>query len=175
MTHPGSFEMKSYSARQCGVTVGPPAAGTDLLFTTVCTCCCGSCCCCCCNCNCRKIRTSSAVRTGCGGCDGPIGVFMLFVWLMCCWLVGGVPVITFSIFCAIVCCLPLIANTVANLALLIWLWDAFFMPSNIRINSTFGGSSSILISTSTRHSGQRNSVWLATMTCTGREYTQKMG
>lgn len=45
-----------------------------------------------------------------------------------------------------------------------WPIVKLFMPSKIRISSTFGGRLSILISTKTRHSGHRSSVWLATIT-----------
>lgn len=41
---------------------------------------------------------------------------------------------------------------------------ALFIPPKIRISSTFGGRSSILISTKTRHSGHLSSEWLDTIT-----------
>lgn len=40
---------------------------------------------------------------------------------------------------------------------------AFFIPSKIRIRSTFGGRSSILASTRILHSGQRSSLWVLTI------------
>lgn len=44
-----------------------------------------------------------------------------------------------------------------------FLGAAFRIPSKILMSKTLGGRSSILASTNTRHSGQRNSLWVCTI------------
>lgn len=48
----------------------------------------------------------------------------------------------------------------------------FLIPSSMRIRSTFGGSSSIFVSTRTRHSGQRNSLLVLNMS--SKHFLQKV-
>lgn len=56
---------------------------------------------------------------------------------------------------------------------LAWFFGAALrIPSRIRINNTFGGRSSTLASTRTRHSGQRSSRWV--LTISSRHFLQKV-
>lgn len=88
--------------------------------------------------------------------------------IACCWCninEGGS-----DDWCCCWCCCWLRCNSIEiPLDGITWSIDVvgiveLFMPPKIRISSTFGGNSSILISTNTRHSGHRNSEWLETIT-----------